>query len=56
MAKKKDKKGKKNPSDKLVGIGLLLGVGIGLLVGEVAAFVLIGLALGMLAAYLMRKK
>ena len=51
MAKKK-----KYDSGIFVPAGILLGVGIGMLHGNVAAFTLIGLALGFIFMFVFKKK
>lgn len=54
MAKKKASKEKQN-SGIVIGGCLLLGMGVGLLVGQVAAGLFIGLGGGMIAAYFFGK-
>ena len=50
------KKTKKHDMDKLaIPAFLLIGIGVGLLLGQVAAFTLIGLGLGFLMSFLMSK-
>tara|TARA_Y100000310_G_scaffold330486_1_gene402210 strand:- start:309 stop:461 length:153 start_codon:yes stop_codon:yes gene_type:complete len=40
----------------LITAGLFIGIGVGMLIGEVAAGTLIGLGIGYLASYLENKK
>ena len=47
---KKEKR--KDKQDWLVGAGLFVGLGVGLIIGNVAGFLLIGLGVGLLATYL----
>lgn len=57
MKKTKDKKNKeKDKSDMVIPAGLLIGIGVGLLTGQVAAFTLIGLGVGFLVSYLVDGK
>ena len=53
---KKKKKKKENKSDWAIPAGLFIGIGVGLITGQVAGFTLIGLGVGFLVAYLGRKK
>lgn len=46
---------KKNVNGSLVGAGLLIGLGIGLAVGQVAAGVIIGLGVGLVAMFIATK-
>lgn len=49
------KKKKANKSDWLIPAGLFIGLGVGLITGEVAGFLLIGLGAGFLFTYLLTK-
>jgi len=55
---KKSKRVKKNDDRYGLAIpaGLLIGVGVGLLIGQVAAFTLIGLGVGFLIGFLIGRK
>ncbi|MBR9701538.1 hypothetical protein GOV13_01310 [Candidatus Pacearchaeota archaeon] len=60
MAKKKQKKkeakgAKDDRSGMAIPAGLLIGIGIGLLIGQVAAFTMIGLGVGFLIGYMWGK-
>jgi hypothetical protein len=46
----------KDSSGVLIPAGLLIGIGLGMLYGQVAAGTLIGLGAGFLAMFLLRKK
>lgn len=49
-------KKKKQDSGIFIPAGLLIGIGIGMLIGQIPAFTLIGLGVGFLFMYLFRKK
>lgn len=54
------KKKQKNKEDDLmyfpIPAGILIGLGLGLLIGEVASFVIIGLGIGFLVTWLVERK
>jgi len=52
----KKKKQKTDMSGMAIPAGLLIGIGIGLLLGQVAAYTLIGLGVGFLVGYLGMRK
>jgi len=54
MAKKQRKKSDK--SDWSIPAFLFIGIGVGLITGEVAGFTLIGLGVGFLVAYLFKER
>ncbi len=47
---------KNDTSGVLIPAGLLIGIGIGFLTGQIPAWTLIGLGAGFLAMFLLRKK
>jgi len=47
---------KKHDSGIFIPAGIFLGLGIGMLTGNVAAFLIIGLGLGFIGMYIFRKK
>jgi len=47
---------KKNPNSVLVGAGLFIGLGVGLLIEQVAAGIIIGLGVGLMAMFFASKK
>lgn len=56
MAKKKRKESNHGSSGLAIPAFLLIGIGFGLMVGQVAAWTLIGLGVGFLIAFLFGKK
>jgi hypothetical protein len=51
---KKQKK-KDDRSGMLIPAGLLIGIGVGLLTGQVAGYTMVGLGVGFLLAFLLKK-
>jgi len=47
---------KHDKSDWLIAAGLFIGLGLGLITGQVWGFLLIGFGLGLLATYLISRK
>jgi hypothetical protein len=47
---------KKDDSGVLIPAGLLMGIGIGFLTGQIPAWTLIGLGAGFLAMFILKKK
>ncbi|MFC1685481.1 hypothetical protein ACFLZZ_00480 [Nanoarchaeota archaeon] len=54
--KKKSNKKESETSGLLIPGGLLVGIGLGLITGQVAAYTLIGLGAGFIAMWFFRKK
>ena len=50
---KKDKRKKEDRIDWLIPAGLFIGIGVGLLTGQVAGFTLIGFGAGFAATYIL---
>jgi hypothetical protein len=56
MAKKRAKKKEQDANGVLIPAGLLIGIGVGFLLGNIPAWTLIGLGAGFLAMWFFRKK
>jgi len=52
----KNRRIKKDKSDWLIAAGLFIGLGIGLITGQIWGCVLIGFGLGLLSTYLVSRK
>ena len=52
---RKEKK-KKDKSDWAIPAGLFIGIGVGLITGQVAGYTMIGLGVGFLVAFLFRER